>query len=254
MAKTKEIINYLAAYLSIAKFNDYATNGLQIEGKQEINKIITGVTATPELIDKAIQEKACAVLVHHGYFWTGEDPCLRGAKKTKIKKLLENDLNLLAYHLPLDAHPELGNNVLLAKALGIKMTGPLDMNSPQTSIGLVGELPGEGQSLEDFCFTIEKNLKQKPNIIKASDKKIKTIAWCTGAAQNFIDKAVSHGTDAYLTGEISLASALKAKEEGVHFLACGHHATETFGVRALGEHLAEHFSIETKFFDTKENI
>lgn len=228
-------------------FSDYCPNGLQVGGTTEINKVITGVTASGALIERAIDEQADALLVHHGFFWNGEDPRIVGLKYQRIKRLLEHDINLIAYHLPLDAHPELGNNVQLARLLGIETTGALERGNPH-SVGNIGRLaePVEAQA---FCNRVNQVLQREPLLITAGSHPIETIAWCTGAAQQYIEEAASFGVDAYLSGEISEPTTHSAREHGVHYIAAGHHATERYGVKALGQYLAQELDIDCQFVD-----
>ena len=238
--------------LQPSNYSDYCPNGLQVEGGSEVKKIVSGVTASLAMIEHAISKRADILLVHHGYFWKGEDPCIRGMKYKRLKMLLENGVSLLAYHLPLDGHPELGNNAQLAKLLGFTTTGPLEKGR-RASVGNVGEL-ATPMSLSDFAEHVGQKLEREPQCIAGSDRPIKTVAWCTGAAQSMIDLAVGHEVDAYLTGEISEPTVHTAREMGIHFIAAGHHATERYGVQALGEQLAKQFSIEHEFVDVDNPV
>lgn len=243
---TSALLAALNQYLAADRINDYCPNGLQVEGRPHIRKLITGVTASQALIDAAIERNADAILVHHGYFWKGENPVLTGMKQRRIKSLLQHDLNLLAYHLPLDIHPEVGNNVQLARRLGLDVTGPLEPNNPD-SVGLIGTLPAPLSSAE-FARTIDVALQRTPLVIDAG-KQIRTVAWCTGAAQGYIEHAIRAGVDAFITGEISEHSTHSALENGISYFAAGHHATERYGVQALGAWIAEHFGIEHEFVE-----
>jgi dinuclear metal center YbgI/SA1388 family protein len=187
------------------------------------------------------------LLVHHGYFWKGESAAITGIKQRRLKTLLTNDLNLLAYHLPLDVHPELGNNVQLAKLLGWQITGPLEAGNPR-SVGLEGVLP-EAHTGEQLAQALAAVLGREPLFIAGHQRPVKRIAWCTGAAQGYIDKAIALGVDAFVTGEVSEPTVHAARENGINFYAAGHHATERYGVQALGEHLAEQFGLEHRFID-----
>lgn len=242
-----ELIEYLESCLQTKRFRDYAPNGLQVEGYPTIKRLVTGVTASKALIDAAIEWEADAILVHHGYFWKGETPQLVGAKYQRIKALMTHDINLLGYHLPLDAHPQLGNNVQLATRLGIELTGPLDVNN-ESNVGRSGYLL-QPCSAKEFAQRVESVLGRKPTLIQAGDHSIKTVGVCTGGAQGYIDLAIEQGLDAYISGEISEHTTHSARESGVHYIAAGHHATERYGVKALGEHLAEKFDIEQCFID-----
>ena len=233
--------------LSSDKINDYAPNGLQVEGKTEIKKIITGVTASQALIDYAISQNADAILVHHGYFWKSESPCIRGMKGKRIKALLVNDMNLYGYHLPLDVHPELGNNAQLAKLLDIENLQPLEKGS--VSIPVWGELK-EAMTGKDFAEKIEKVLNRKPLIcIENGPHLIRKIGICTGGGQGYIDLAAEQGCDGFITGEVSEQTIHSAREQGLHFFSAGHHATERYGIKALGEWLAEEYGFDVEFKD-----
>ena len=233
--------------LSSDKINDYAPNGLQVEGKTEIKKIITGVTASQALIDYAIRQNADAILVHHGYFWKSENPCIRGMKGKRIKALLVNDMNLYGYHLPLDVHPELGNNAQLAKLLDIENLQPLEKGA--VSIPVWGELK-EPMTGENFAEKIEKVLNRKPLIcIENGPHLIRKIGICTGGGQGYIDLAAEQGCDAFITGEVSEQTIHSAREQGLHFFSAGHHATERYGIKALGEWLAKEYGFDVEFKD-----
>ncbi|MFT7185827.1 MAG: dinuclear metal center YbgI/SA1388 family protein [Pseudohongiellaceae bacterium] len=243
----KNIVNYLDDYLDIGKIKDYCPNGLQVEGRPEIYKILGGVTASQALIDEAIRLGVDAVLVHHGYFWKGEQSQITGIKRKRLKALLENDISLLAYHLPLDVHPEVGNNIQLAKKLNFTVTGPLEPLASK-SIGLVGEL-SEPMSGADFRIFVGEALSRECLHIGDEKGLIRRIAWCTGAAQSMMDKAVDLGVDAFLSGEISEPTVHTARETGVHYFSAGHHATERYGVQALGHKLEVEFDIQFQFID-----
>jgi len=242
-----ELVSYTNQLLNIERFADYCPNGLQVEGAAEVRKIVSGVTASQALLEAAVAAGADTVLVHHGYFWKSEAAPIVGMKQRRIKTLLNNEMNLLAYHLPLDAHPELGNNAQLAKRLGLSVEAGMDAELA-TSIGLVGRLP-EAVAGADFAAHVEQVLGRKPLFVAGNEQPIQRIAWCTGGAQGYIDKALALGVDAYLTGEVSEATVHTARECGIHFFSAGHHATERYGVQALGEHLAQHFGLEHEFID-----
>ncbi|GAA6173714.1 Nif3-like dinuclear metal center hexameric protein [Colwellia sp. KU-HH00111] len=243
-----ELEHYLDNLLQPAQIKDYAPNGLQIQGCEEITKILTGVTASQALIDKAIEEKADAIIVHHGYFWKNESYVIRGMKHKRIKALLEHDINLFAYHLPLDIHPRLGNNVQLANMLNIDVTGPLEIGNP-LSVAIQGQLPKAYTGVE-LANVINKQLQRTClHIAPPSNKSIKTVAWCTGGGQDYIELAAEQGIDAFISGEVSEKTTHIAHEMDIHFFAAGHHATERYGVKALGQQIAKDFSIETVFVD-----
>lgn len=229
---------------------DYVPNGLQIEGRESIQKILTGVTASLEFIDAAIARNVDAVIVHHGYFWKSETPVIRGMKYARIKKLIENGINLYAYHLPLDLHAELGNNVQLAKMWNIQDVMPI---SEQQPLVLTGNLPQE-ISVDEFSQMIEISLDRKPFIETSGPKMIKRIAWCSGAAQDYLEDAANAGFDAFITGEVSERTIYIARELGIHFIAAGHHATERDGVKALGQWLAQEYSFDVEFIDINNPI
>lgn len=244
MIERDELECYLNTLLAVGKFKDYAPNGLQVEGRKSIQKIVVGVTACQALLDSAVEQGADAVLVHHGYFWRGDNPVVRGMHQRRLATLLKNDLNLFAYHLPLDAHPELGNNAQLAKRLGLTIETVLN----DQGVGNVGVLT-EPVSLEAFGLQIEQALKRKPVLVVGGEHLIQRVAWCTGGAQGYIQEALNFGVDAYLSGEISEHTTHSARENQLHYIAAGHHATERYGVQALGEHLALQFGIECKFVE-----
>jgi dinuclear metal center YbgI/SA1388 family protein len=245
--KTKDLITYCNSFLQIDKFKDYCPNGLQIQGTQQLKKIITGVTASQALIDLAIDQQADVLLVHHGFFWKGEDPVLTGIKYRRIKALMDNNINLLAYHLPLDAHPQVGNNHQLAKVLKLKKIEFFG-NQQLALLGQIKSTTGESLSKK-----LEKLLQRKPLHI-ACNRKIKTLALCTGAAQSYIVEAIEQGADAFISGEISENTVHIARENNIHYFAAGHHATERFGVQALAQHLVEKFKIDCKFIDSDNPV
>ena len=244
MLKRDDMLRILDELLTPGAFSDYCPNGLQVEGREQIRRLVTGVTACQALLDAALIEEADAVLVHHGYFWKGEAPAVRGMKKQRLQTLLRHDLNLFAYHLPLDAHPELGNNAVLARRLGVQVTGPLR----DDGIGLVGRLP-EPMSALEFAQLVEDVTGRETLHIGEAEDEIETLAWCTGAAQGFIERAQALGVDAYLSGEISEPTVHFARETGIHYFAAGHHATERYGVQAVGEWLEAEYGIEHVFID-----
>ena len=247
MIQRDELLVYLTDLLNVDAFADYAPNGLQVEGRPEVRKVIGGVTACQALVDAAVEKGADALLVHHGYFWKGEFPCVTGIKQRRLKALLAADINLLAYHLPLDAHAELGNNAQLAELLGLQREG-LFGNAGGPDIGQYGRL-AQPQSAESFGERLNAKLGRKPLHIGEAGAEIKTIAWCTGGAQSYIEQAVELGVDAFLTGEVSEQTVHIAREQGIHFFGAGHHATERGGVQALGAHLAANLDVEFEFVD-----
>ncbi len=251
MKRTK-LVNQLTELLKPFSISDYCPNGLQVEGANEVKKIVTGVTASQALIDAAIEAGADAILVHHGFFWKGEDQTITGMKQRRIKALLEHNINLLAYHLPLDVHPELGNNAQLGELLDITYERPLEPWN-KNCVAVKGKLKTP-MSLEAFAQLVEEKLDRKPLINQAGDHLIKTIAWCTGGGQNFIDMAASQGIDAYLTGEASEQTIHSSNEQNIHFIAAGHHATERYGAKALGEYLAKTYDLDVEFIDINNPV
>lgn len=243
----KTLVSYLDQQLQANSIQDYCPNGLQVEGRSDIRKIIGGVTASQALIEAAISNQADAILVHHGFFWKGEDQTITGIKKKRIQALLQNNISLIAYHLPLDVHPILGNNAQLAQLLNLNVTGPLDPSS-KMSVGVVTEF-SESMTANAFQKLLTDKLGRECVHIGDDSKLIKTIGLCTGAAQGMIDQAVKLDLDAYLSGEISEPTVHVANETGVNYFSAGHHATERGGVMALGEHLKDHFEIAFEFID-----
>jgi dinuclear metal center YbgI/SA1388 family protein len=245
--KRSDLMSHLNNLLEPHTIKDFCPNGLQIEGKDNITKIVTGVTASQALIDAAINHKADAILVHHGFFWKGESQQIVGMKKKRIEALIKHDINLIAYHLPLDIHPTLGNNAQLAKLLDITYEAGLELGSAK-SIPVKGILntPMTGS---EFAQKIATVLNREPVTSIVRDEKIKTIAWCTGGGQGYIDLAAEQGIDAYLTGEASEQTIHSSREQNIDFFAAGHHATERYGVKALGEHLAAEHKLEVIFVD-----
>lgn len=246
--KINDLVGTINATLTPERFKDYCPNGLQIQGRNEVNKIVTGVTASMELLEAAKAQNADAILVHHGYFWRGEASEIVGIKQKRIKFLLENDINLLAYHLPLDAHAEFGNNVQLAKALNLK----LESWSRENNMVAIGSLPAS-KTLADFVQGIEVALERTPQVIcnMGGDltQPIKRVAWCTGAAQGYMEIAIANNVDVFISGEISEQTVHLARESNTSYIAAGHHATERYGVQALGQYLAHNFGLEHVFID-----
>ena len=240
------LLELLDELLQPAAFADYCPNGLQVEGRRRVARLVTGVTACQALLDAAIDVDAHAILVHHGYFWRGENPCLTGFKRARIATLLRHQVNLLAYHLPLDAHPTLGNNARLGALLGLGGMAPLGAPG-EGVIGLVGQLPVAVDGSQ-FGALVAQRLGRAPLHIAAA-RPVARVAWCTGAGQGYIEQAVACGVDAYLTGEVSEPTVHIAREAGIHFYAAGHHATERYGVQAVGAYAAATLGIEHCFID-----
>ena len=244
MVKINELNHYTQQLMQVARFKDYCPNGLQVEGCAEINKIVTGVTASMALLEAAQQAGADLILVHHGYFWRNEAPELVGVKQKRIKFLLQHEINLMAYHLPLDAHAEFGNNVQLGRLLGFEAQNYVGADD----LIAYAELD-EGLPLSAIAALLEQRLGRSVLTIGDAAQVIKKVAWCTGAAQVYIDQAATQGADLYISGEISEQTVHQALEAGVAYISAGHHATERYGVQALGKHLAEKFNLEHEFID-----
>lgn len=237
---------YLEGALDITRFRDYCPNGLQVEGRASIRKLVTGVTASLALIEAAVAEQADAILVHHGYFWRGEDPRVVGVKQKRLKRLIEHDINLFAYHLPLDMHAEFGNNVQLAQRLGLVA----ESRFGEDDLGWLGSAGDpDVRTVGDLVRRVSAQLGREPLLIGDAALPLGCIGWCTGAAQNMFADAIAAGASVYLSGEISEPTVHLAREAGAAYIACGHHATERYGVQALGAHLAEHFGIDHCFID-----
>lgn len=243
-----DLISYLNRLLKVENYKDYAPNGLQVEGKKDIQKIITGVTACEALIDAAIDEKADAVLVHHGYFWKNEPATITGMKYHRIKKLIQHDINLIGYHLPLDGHPIYGNNAQLANLWGIK-----DITPDTDSLVRLGRVETP-MTIQDFTQLVATSLSRRPLHLPGGPEEIHTVSWCSGGAQGYIQKAIDWQADVYISGEVSEQTTHQALENQIHYLAAGHHATERLGVQSLGRHLSEKFSLEVKFIEIKNPV
>ncbi|MCB4360797.1 Nif3-like dinuclear metal center hexameric protein [Quatrionicoccus australiensis] len=244
IVKCEALVEYLDGLLELAKFRDYCPNGLQVEGRPVIRRIVAGVTASQALLDAAVDCAADAILVHHGYFWKGEDGRITGIRKRRLGTLLNHDINLLAYHLPLDAHPLLGNNAQLASRMGWLPEGRFG----EQEIAWLGQSTATDNA-GALAARLEKLLGRQPLLIGDPARPIRRIAWCSGGAQGYFEQAIALGVDAYVSGEISEQTVHLARESGVAYLACGHHATERFGVQALAAHLSEKFALDCRFID-----
>lgn len=242
--KLTELLDYTGQLLQVDRYRDYCPNGLQVAGRDEVRTLVSGVTASMALLEAALEAGADAVLVHHGYFWKGEDPRLVGIKRDRLKLLLAHDMSLIAYHLPLDAHPELGNNAQLAQCLGMVAEGGFG----EQMLAMHGHLKEE-MGLGVFSDRIASVLGRPPLVIGDAMKPVRRVAWCTGAAQDALEQAVTLGVDAFVTGEVSERTVHLARESGVAFIAAGHHATERYGVQALGEHLANQFGLRHQYVE-----
>lgn len=244
-----ELVDHLDTYLEAARFKDYCPNGLQVEGRPHVARLLTGVTACQALLDYAVAHNFDAVLVHHGYFWRNESPRITGLRRRRLGTLIRNDISLLAYHLPLDAHPECGNNAQIAQRFGWQPRGHFG----DEDLGWLGEAPAPIR-LDALAHQLAQSYGREPLVIGDEARTIRTLAWCSGGAQGWFEAAIDAGADAFITGEISEPCTHLARESGVAFLACGHHATERDGIRALGEHLRQHYGIAVEFLDVDNPV
>jgi dinuclear metal center YbgI/SA1388 family protein len=242
--KREELSRYLDKLLEAGRFRDYCPNGLQVEGRPEVQRLLAGVTANQSLLDVAVARGADAVLVHHGWFWRGDDLRVTGLRKTRLQTLLRHDINLIAYHLPLDAHPEFGNNAQLGKRLG----WIADDHFGEQELGWLGHLENPC-SVSAIADRVGRELQRQPLVIAGDGRMVSRVAWCSGAAQGLFEQAIALGVDLYLSGEISEPTVHLARESGVAYIAAGHHASERYGVQALAEHLAERFALDCEFVD-----
>ena len=242
--KRDELIRYLDELLEPERFKDYCPNGLQVEGRSEIRRIVAGVTASQALVDQAVARGADALLVHHGWFWRGEDGRVTGFRKKRLQTLLTHDINLIAYHLPLDGHAEFGNNAQLAQRLGWTVEGRFG----EQDVGWYGRLD-ETRTLGEVTRRVSAELGREPMVIGAETQQVSRIAWCSGGAQSLFEAALSLGVQVFLSGEISEQHVHLARESGVAYLAAGHHASERYGIQALAAHLAGTFGLDCTFID-----
>lgn len=245
MIEPRALVAYCDRFLDASRFADYSPNGLQVEGDRPISRLVTGVTASAALIAAALEEGADAILVHHGWFWKNEDPCLTGMKGRRARTILSAGVSLIAYHLPLDAHPEVGNNATLGERLGF-----VEMEPTALGKGLVwaGRLSAP-VSPETFADRVSLRLDRRATLVGQGPESIGRIAWCTGGGQGYLEQAAALGVDAFVSGELSEQTAHQAQECGIHYLAAGHHATERYGVQALGAHLAETLDLSHRFIE-----
>lgn len=248
MSKTKEITKFCEEYLKVEDYKDYCHNGMQVEGAAEVNKIITGVSFSQKLIEAAIERKAQMIIVHHGMFsgQFGELPVIKGAIKNRLKILLNNEINLLGFHLPLDAHIEIGNNASLARLLGVENLKPVD-------VGFVGDLNAE-MSIEDFVKAVENKLNAKTINVLAGTKLVKKIGIISGGASNSYHDMLENGADTFLCGDLRENVVREAEEVGINIINAGHYNTEKLGVQNLGNLIAEKFGIEVEFVDVPNSI
>lgn len=247
MVNLSTLTDYGNRTLEICRYQDYCPNGLQVAGRDEIRTLVTGVTASERFLEAAIEAGADAVLVHHGYFWKGEDSTLVGMKYRRIQRLILSDVALLAYHLPLDCHAEFGNNAQLAKRFGLNVIGQHTAGGVD---GLLweGELP-ESEPASQFIARVTRSLDRDCLAVGRQDHDIRRVAWCSGGGQRFLNDAVALGVDAYISGEISEQTTHEAEEQGILYIAAGHHASERYGVQAFGAHLAKQFNIIHQHID-----
>ncbi len=239
-----ELQTHLDELLDVARFRDYSPNGLQVEGRAEVRRVLCGVTASQALVDRAVEGGFDAILVHHGYFWRGEDGRITGIRKRRLASLLRNDISLLAYHLPLDAHPELGNNAQLGRLLG--WTG--DGRFGEQDLGWIGR-PEHVCPAAHAARSLAARLGREPMLVGDPERSVRRVAWCTGGAQGYFEQAISAGADLYVSGEISEQTVHLARESGVPYIAAGHHATERYGIHALAEHLRQCLALDAQFID-----
>jgi dinuclear metal center YbgI/SA1388 family protein len=245
MANRNEIESYLNAFLAVDRFKDYGPNGLQVEGRPEVRRVVSGVTASLALIEAAISDGADAIIVHHGLFWRGQDGRLTGWLGERVRRLMAQGLNLFAYHLPLDAHPDFGNNAQLGLRLGLLA----DARFGEQELGFSAPA-GSNATLAALASRVQQALGGRaPLVLPGDGRALSRIGWCTGGAQGYFESAIAAGVDVFLTGEVSEPQAHLARETGVAFLACGHHATECFGAPALAAHVAERFGLEHRFIE-----
>jgi dinuclear metal center YbgI/SA1388 family protein len=244
---TKTLLRYCDELLDAGRFRDYCPNGLQVEGTARVGRLATAVTANQSVLDAAAAWGADALLVHHGYFWRGEDAPVVGMKKRRLATLIAADMNLLAYHLPLDAHEKLGNNAQLGLRLNFPAGEALNAEDP-TSVGNLATLK-QPRTLDEICARLHEITGREPLLIGDGRRQVSRVAWCTGAAQGYIDLAASRGAEVYISGEVSEPTVHSAREQGIAYIAAGHHATERYGVQALGAHLADAYGLEWTFLD-----
>jgi len=247
MATRQQLQQSFDQLLEPGRFKDFGPNGLQVEGKGEVRRIVSGVTASRALIEAAVHAGADAIFVHHGLFWRGQDGRVTGWMKQRLALLLAHDINLYAYHLPLDAHPELGNNAQLGQRLGLQPQGRFG----EQDLGWIGGRADGGEFADAAALArqAEQALGRSVTLVAGGAGPVRNIAWCTGGAQGFFEAAIAAGADAFITGEISEPQAHYARECGVSYLACGHHATERYGAPAVAAHVAAELGLEHTFID-----
>ncbi|MBD3892434.1 Nif3-like dinuclear metal center hexameric protein [Hydrogenophaga sp.] len=242
-----DLVRALDHLLQPGLLQDYAPNGLQVQGRAEIRHLVTGVTASLALIDAALDAGADAILVHHGLFWRGRDACVTGWLKQRLARLLAHDVSLLAYHLPLDAHPVLGNNAQLAQLLGVALYDGVRGRFGEQALGFMGQRRAD--SAAALAAQVQQALGRAVTLVAQPDRPIEHVALCSGGAQSYFEAAIAAGADVFITGEISEPQAHYARECGVAYIACGHHASERYGVAAVGAHVAAELGLRHSFID-----
>lgn len=246
---TEALRLHLDELLDAGRFRDYSPNGLQVEGRPEVGSVVFGVTASQALIDAAVACGADAILVHHGWFWRGEDSRIVGIRRRRLATLLAHDINLFAYHLPLDAHPELGNNAQWAQRMNWSVTGRFG----EQDLAFLGA-PAEPMTAADVALALETVLGRKPLLVGDGGRPVRRLGWCSGGAQGYFEQAIAAGADLYVSGEISEQTVHLARESGVPYIAAGHHATERFGVQALADHLAAHCGLACRYIEVDNPV
>ncbi len=246
-------IDALNALLQPARFSDYGPNGLQVPGKASVARVATGVSASAELFERAIAARADLLVVHHGLFWGRGAAPIDAPMKRRLRLLFDADVSLAAYHLPLDAHPEVGNNALIARALGATELEPFAEHEGET-IGFLARFPGEGPGASALFERVAQLTERTPLVFDAGPERVESVAIVSGAGASYLPDAIAAGADAFLTGEPAERVMSEAREAAIHFIAAGHYATETFGVRRLGEHLGERFAVEHTFIDVPNPV
>jgi dinuclear metal center YbgI/SA1388 family protein len=249
MTTLETLIGYLDELLNPRSFEDFGPNGLQVPGREEVVRVVTGVSAGTELFERAAEQRADVVLVHHGLFWNGPPRNLDRPAKRRLQVLFEHDMSLVAYHLPLDGHPVHGNNALLAAGLGADVSGPF-----AAGVGVTAAWPGDGIAAAELAERVRSLTGREPLAILSGPDRVRDVAIVSGGGQGHLAEAIAAGHDAFLTGEASERNFNEAREAGVHFIAAGHYATETLGVRRLGDLLAERFGVEHVFIDVPNPI
>ena len=245
-----ELRNHLDTLLDAQRLKDYCPNGLQVEGRPEVARVLCGVTASQALLDRAVAGGHDAVFVHHGLFWKGEDGRVTGFRRQRLRALLANDINLFAYHLPLDVHPELGNNAQLGKRMGWQGEGRF----ADQDLGWIGRPREPGQRAQTIADALAQTLGRVPLLVGDGDRPVRRVAWCTGGAQGYFEQAILAGADLYVSGEISEQTVHLARESGVPYIAAGHHATERYGAQAIAAYLADELGLEAEIVDVDNPV